>query len=64
VYSMPAAQQDAALGEMDRHLARLLSALEAKVGADYLLAVTADHGMPPEPSSSDPTGRPAGNFGW
>src|SRR5262249_21822112 len=41
------------LGEMDRHLARMLSALEAKVGKNYLLAVTADHGMPPEPSSPD-----------
>ncbi len=41
------------LGEMDRQLARMLSALEAKVGNDYLLAVTADHGMPPEPSSPD-----------
>jgi len=41
------------LGEMDRHLKRILSALEAKVGNDYLLAVTADHGMPPEPSSPD-----------
>lgn len=41
------------LGEMDRHLARMLGALEAKVGNDYLLAVTADHGMPSEPSSPD-----------
>ncbi|MFN2531853.1 MAG: alkaline phosphatase family protein [Pyrinomonadaceae bacterium] len=41
------------LGEMDRHLGRILSALEAKVGTNYLLAVTADHGMPPEPSSPD-----------
>jgi hypothetical protein len=41
------------LGEMDRNLARMLSALEAKVGNNYLLAVTADHGMPPEPSSPD-----------
>jgi hypothetical protein len=41
------------LGEMDRHFARMLSALEAKVGKDYLLAVTADHGMPAEPSSPD-----------
>jgi Type I phosphodiesterase / nucleotide pyrophosphatase len=39
------------LGEMDRHLARILSALEAKVGDSYLLAVTADHGMASEPSS-------------
>jgi predicted AlkP superfamily pyrophosphatase or phosphodiesterase len=38
---------------MDLQLARLLSALEARVGDDYLLAVTADHGMPPEPPSSD-----------
>jgi hypothetical protein len=41
------------LGEMDRHFARILSALEAKVGKNYLLAVTADHGMPGEPSSPD-----------
>ena len=41
------------LGEMDRHLARILGALEAKVGNDYMLAVTADHGMPSEPSSPD-----------
>jgi Type I phosphodiesterase / nucleotide pyrophosphatase len=34
------------LAEMDRQLARVLAALEAKVGKDYLLAVTADHGMP------------------
>ena len=43
----------ATLGEMDRQLKRMLSALEAKVGNDYLLAVTADHGMPSEPSSPD-----------
>jgi hypothetical protein len=41
------------LGEMDRHLARILGALEKKVANDYLLAVTADHGMPSEPSSAD-----------
>ncbi len=41
------------LGEMDRQLARILGALEAKVGDDYLLAVTADHGMPSAPSSPD-----------
>jgi hypothetical protein len=41
------------LGEMDRHLARILGALQKKVGNDYLLAVTADHGMPSEPSSAD-----------
>jgi hypothetical protein len=37
------------LDEMDRNLARIISALEAKVGKDYLLAVTADHGMPSAP---------------
>jgi len=37
------------LGEVDRNLARMLKALEAKVGKDYLLAVTADHGMPSGP---------------
>jgi Type I phosphodiesterase / nucleotide pyrophosphatase len=37
------------LGEVDRNLARMLGALEAKVGKDYLLAVTADHGMPSAP---------------
>jgi Type I phosphodiesterase / nucleotide pyrophosphatase len=41
------------LGEMDRHLTQMLRALEAKVGHNYLLAVTADHGMPSEPSSPD-----------
>jgi predicted AlkP superfamily pyrophosphatase or phosphodiesterase len=41
------------LGEMDRHLARMLRALEAKVGNNYLLALTADHGMPSEPPSPD-----------
>ena len=41
------------LGEMDRHFARMLSALEAKVGKNYLLAVTADHGMPSKPPSPD-----------
>ena len=41
------------LAEMDRQLKRILSALEAKVGSDYLLAVTADHGMPSDPSSPD-----------
>jgi hypothetical protein len=37
------------LAEMDSNLARIVDALEAKVGKDYLLAVTADHGMPSAP---------------
>ena len=40
------------LGEMDLQLKRVLRALEARVGDDYLVAVTADHGMPSEPPSS------------
>ena len=43
----------ATLGEMDHQLARLLAALETQVGDSYLLAVTADHGMPPEPRSAN-----------
>jgi Type I phosphodiesterase / nucleotide pyrophosphatase len=39
------------LGEMDKNLARMLKALEAKVGKNYLLAVTADHGMPSVPAA-------------
>ena len=38
---------------MDHEISRMLRALEDKVGKDYLLAVTADHGMPSEPSSPD-----------
>jgi hypothetical protein len=49
------AELRATLAEMDRNLARVLAALEAKVGPDYLLAVTADHGMPGEPAA--PVGR-------
>jgi hypothetical protein len=37
------------LREMDTHLARILAAVERKVGGDYLLAITGDHGMPGEP---------------
>jgi hypothetical protein len=36
----------ATLAEIDRHLGRVLSAVERRVGKDYLLAITADHGMP------------------
>jgi hypothetical protein len=44
------AELAATLQEIDRHLGRILAAVEAKVGTDYLLAVTADHGMPSEPT--------------
>ena len=41
------------LAAIDRQVARVLSALEAKVGKNYLLAVSADHGMPSLPHSPD-----------
>jgi predicted AlkP superfamily pyrophosphatase or phosphodiesterase len=35
---------------LDRDLATVIAALDAKVGPEqYVLAITADHGMPPEP---------------
>jgi len=52
-YGPDSSELRATLGEMDRHLARMLRALEVKIGRDYLLALTADHGMPSEPSSPD-----------
>jgi hypothetical protein len=40
----------ATLAALDRDLGELIAAIEAKVGRDrYVLAVTADHGMPSEP---------------
>jgi len=41
------------LAAMDQQIARILATLEAKVGKDYVLAVTADHGMAAEPSSPE-----------
>jgi hypothetical protein len=52
-YGPASAELRATLGEMDRQVARLLAAIEARVGKDYLLAVTGDHGMPGEPASAD-----------
>lgn len=43
----------ATIVEVDRNIGRILAALETKVGTDYLLAITADHGMPGEPSRAD-----------
>ena len=37
---------------MDRHLGRILQALEARVGKNYLIAITGDHGMPTDPPAS------------
>ena len=40
------------LTTLDRDLARVVAALDAKVGRDrYVVAVTADHGMPAEPAA-------------
>ncbi len=52
-YGPDSTELRATLGEMDHHLAQILRALEAKVGNNYLLALTADHGMPSEPPSPD-----------
>jgi arylsulfatase A-like enzyme len=52
-YGPESAELRAALSELDLHLARILKALEARVGNNYLLAVTADHGMPSTPASPD-----------
>jgi hypothetical protein len=46
------AELQATLAEVDRHLARVLAALERKVGQAHLVAVTADHGMPGEPGGA------------
>lgn len=48
-YGPDSAELRLTLREMDRNLARIISALEGKVGKDYLVALTADHGMPSAP---------------
>ena len=40
------------LAELDRQFARLLDAVERKAPGRYLIALTADHGMPGEPSAN------------
>jgi hypothetical protein len=41
-----------ALAALDRDLTAVIAALDAKVGRDrYVVAITADHGMPPEPDA-------------
>jgi predicted AlkP superfamily pyrophosphatase or phosphodiesterase len=43
-----------AIRALDSELGRVLTALEASAGAGgYVVAVTADHGMPPEPEAPD-----------
>jgi hypothetical protein len=43
------AELAATLGELDRNLNRMLAAIESRVGRDYLLVITGDHGMPTDP---------------
>jgi predicted AlkP superfamily pyrophosphatase or phosphodiesterase len=53
-YGPDSAELRAAVAEVDRSVGRVLEAVSAKTGPEgYLVAVTADHGMPPEP----PAGR-------
>ena len=42
----------AALGELDRHLARILKTIETHAGRDWLIAITGDHGMPTNPPAT------------
>jgi type I phosphodiesterase/nucleotide pyrophosphatase len=49
-YGPESEEMRAALPELDREVGRIVEALDARLGRDtYLLAITADHGMPPEP---------------
>jgi hypothetical protein len=49
-YGPDSAELRAAAAEVDRSVGRVLAAVAAKAGEDgYVVAITADHGMPPEP---------------
>jgi predicted AlkP superfamily pyrophosphatase or phosphodiesterase len=49
-YGPDSAELREAVTEIDRQVGRVLDAMTKKAGADgYLVAITADHGMPPEP---------------
>jgi predicted AlkP superfamily pyrophosphatase or phosphodiesterase len=53
-YGPDSAELREAVAEIDRQVGRILEAMAAKAGPEgYLVAITADHGMPPEP----PAGR-------
>lgn len=52
-YGPDSAELHATLAALDRDLAGVVAALDAKVGRErYVVAVTADHGMPAEPDAS------------
>lgn len=49
-YGPDSAELRATLAEVDRSVGRVLAAVAAKTGPEgYFVAITADHGMPPEP---------------
>ncbi len=48
-YGPDSAELRAGLAETDRQIARVLAVLDRKTGKDYVVAVTADHGMPSAP---------------
>jgi predicted AlkP superfamily pyrophosphatase or phosphodiesterase len=51
-YGPDSAELEATLAEQDRQVARVIQALEKKVGANqFLVVITADHGMPSEPQA-------------
>jgi predicted AlkP superfamily pyrophosphatase or phosphodiesterase len=51
-YGPDSAELHETLAELDRQFGRLLEALERKAPGRYLIALTADHGMPGEPSGT------------
>ena len=52
-YGPDSAEIRGTLAELDRQMARVLAALEKKAGADRtVVALTADHGMAPEPTGA------------
>ena len=48
-YGPDSAELRAGLAETDRQIARVLAVLDRKAGRGYVVAITADHGMPSEP---------------
>lgn len=52
-YGPDSAEIRETLAELDRQFSRILEAIEKKAGAKgYVMAITADHGMPPEPAAA------------